>query len=236
MTDREQEAEPREQIRRSRPNRYAQEMPHLTDLATLPPPPPGAILVLACGNDLRGDDALGARFVAAIEEKKRHLPAPWQSAIATHWQLQWWPETALLLAKRQLVVLVDAAIAPDRAGGCTSSGDADSFPPTRERASPLTITRLTPPANDPLALLTSVGTHQVTPQALLAAALLLAVPLPPAIWLLALTGNNFRLGASLSPQGEEALQKALAWFWPAVRAEIGAQERTRTSTPCGAGT
>jgi len=48
-------------------------------------------------------------------------PGPWQSAIATHWQLQWWPEIALLLAKRQLVVLVDAAIAPERAGGCTSS-------------------------------------------------------------------------------------------------------------------
>ncbi len=221
---------------KSFPNRCTQQqMPQLADLITLPAPAAGAILVLACGNDLRGDDALGARFVAAIEEEKRCLPTPWQSAIATHWQLQWGPETALLLADRQLVVLVDAAVAPDRGGGCTDA-KADSSPSPQKSTLPLTITRLTQPADDPMPLLASVSTHQVSPQALLAAARLLAVALPPAIWLVALTGEDFTLGAPPSPRGEEALKRALAWFWPAVRAEIGAQERTRTSTPCGAGT
>lgn len=167
-------------------------------------PPPGAILILACGNDLRGDDALGARFIAEIEKLKPNLPPAWQRAIVTHWQLQWGPETALLLANRQTICFVDAYIATDKT---TEVGDATANPP------PFVATPLSPASGDLTPLLTSVGSHRVTPPMLLAAAQLLEITLPPSLWQIAIGGQSFKLGAPLSPFATRALAATLDWFW-----------------------
>ncbi|WP_217126488.1 hypothetical protein [Hydrogenophilus thiooxidans] len=183
-----------------------------------PAPPPGAILILACGNDLRGDDALGACFVAEIEKAKQALPPAWREAISTHWQLQWGPETALLLANRQLVCLVDACPPP-----CTAKPND-----VGTAALPFVATRLEPPTGDLTPLLASVGTHQVSPVALLASALLLGVPLPESIWQIAIPGAHFALGAPLSPLATCALAATLDWFWPWIGAQTVCAETPRS--------
>ncbi|GAB6051119.1 hypothetical protein JCM16106_19720 [Hydrogenophilus islandicus] len=191
----------------------------LRALASRPAPPPGAILVLACGNDLRGDDAVGARFIAAIEETKRHLPSPWQEAIATHWQLQWGPETATLFAGRRAIYLVDAF----QALPCACEERSASPSPYHLSAEPLSlVTRpLTPDNAAPEALLASVGSHRVTPEALLAAAQLLAIPLPATLWLIAIPAYRFTFAAPLSPDAERALDAALRWFWREIAEHWG---------------
>ncbi|BBD77686.1 hypothetical protein [Hydrogenophilus thermoluteolus] len=170
------------------------------------PPPPGAILILACGNDLRGDDALGARFVAEIERQKQTLPPAWRDAIVTHWQLQWGPETALLLANRHTVCFVDA-YAPNGI-------EASPHGAERAAAPPFVVTRLEPPDGTLAPLLASVGTHQVSPIALLAAARLLGLALPASLWQIAIRGEHFTLGAPLSALASRALAETLTWFWP----------------------
>jgi hydrogenase maturation protease len=66
------------------------------------------ILVFACGNPSRGDDALGPLFVERVEALA--LRAPWRSAVETLTDFQLQVEHALDVVGRRYVVVVDAAV------------------------------------------------------------------------------------------------------------------------------
>jgi hydrogenase maturation protease len=65
------------------------------------------MIVLACGNPSRGDDALGPEFLAAVEALPR--PPGLDIEFVTDFQLQ--PEHAADLAGRDLALFVDASVA-----------------------------------------------------------------------------------------------------------------------------
>jgi hydrogenase maturation protease len=73
--------------------------------AARPVPP---ILVFACGNPSRGDDALGPLFVERLEALAPQ--ASWRSAVETLTDFQLQVEHALDVVGRRCVVFVDAGI------------------------------------------------------------------------------------------------------------------------------
>jgi len=137
-----------------------------------------SILIFACGNPSRGDDALGPTLLSRIEAAISRGQLPHCDTL-TDFQLQ--VEHALDLNDRELVLFVDA------------SGSA---PP------PFRLTRLTPIAD------WGFTTHAITPQAVLAVHPQVSAQPTPACFQLAIRGESFALGSDLSPQAEQYLDAA----------------------------
>lgn len=75
------------------------------------------VLVLACGNPSRGDDALGPLFIEALERDYQEAIAAGE--LECRWAYQWQIEDALALVGRKRVLFVDAVV-----GGGVSCGIA----------------------------------------------------------------------------------------------------------------
>jgi hydrogenase maturation protease len=138
------------------------------------------LLILAVGNPSRGDDALGPLFLERLGEL-RERGGDWEGVeLLTDFQLQ--IEHAVDLENRALALFVDASV---------------SCPP------PYQFTRLQP-ARD-----TSYTSHALSPAAVLHVyEEINRVPPPPAFQL-AIRGERFELGESLSPAAASNLAAAL---------------------------
>jgi hydrogenase maturation protease len=140
------------------------------------------VLILACGNPSRGDDALGPILIERLGGMAQ--PGPGQPFdLLTDFQLQ--IEHCLDLAGRERVVFVDAAV----------SGPA-----------PYAFAPLTPEAAAPMT------THALSPGALLRVYDQVIGGPRPDCRLLAIRGYSFDLGAGLSPGSETNLGAALGFL------------------------
>jgi hydrogenase maturation protease len=138
------------------------------------------LLILAVGNPSRGDDALGPLFLERLAEL-REQDGDWDDVeLLTDFQLQ--IEHAVDLEGRALVLFVDASIS--------------CLPPYR-------FTRLQP-ARD-----TSYTSHALSPAAVLHVYEQINPTPPPPAFLLAIRGERFELGESLSPMAEANLATTL---------------------------
>ena len=148
------------------------------------PGAPSGILILACGNPSRGDDALGPILIERLSAMANTTPGPCQAFdVVTDFQLQ--IEHALDLQGRELVIFVDAAL----------SGPA-----------PFAFGPVTPePA-------LSITTHALSPGGLLRVYQEAIGGQPPDCRLLAIRGYGFELGAGLSPGAQANLGAALSFL------------------------
>jgi len=140
------------------------------------------LLVFAWGNPSRGDDALGPALLARLEAALPAHPEWGGVDFLTDFQLQ--PEHALDLEGRNRVLFIDASVSCDP---------------------PYAFSRLAPQ--------TEVGytTHAMKPAAVLAVFRQLTGRNPPPAWLLTVRGEDFELGAPLSPAAETRLETATAF-------------------------
>lgn len=139
-------------------------------------------LIFGWGNPSRGDDALGPGFVEAIEALIQRHPEWGQVDCLTDFQLQ--VEHALDLQGRRCVLFVDASVSA---------------------AAPFTVETITPVRDD------SFTTHAMSPQAILQVYCDLEDDTPPETSLLAIRGEEFELGQSLSENARQNMEMALAW-------------------------
>ncbi len=149
------------------------------------------VLVLACGNPSRGDDAVGPELAQALERSCEAAIARGELEVLTDFQLS--VEHALDLRGRQRVYVVDAA----------ASGPEVSLEP------------LTARRDD------SFTTHRLSPWALLQVYRDVEHAPPPACSLLAVRGERFELGEPLSQRAQANVARALellrAELWAARR-------------------
>ncbi len=139
------------------------------------------LLILAVGNPSRGDDALGPLFLDRLAAL-REQEGGWDNIeLLTDFQLQ--IEHAVDLENRDLVLFVDASV---------------SCPP------PYQFTPLQP-ARD-----TSYTSHALSPAAVLHVYQQINANPPPA-FLLAIRGESFELGNSLTSGAEENLKAAFGF-------------------------
>lgn len=142
-------------------------------------------LVIGIGNASRGDDALGPQLIDVLASEGC------SAELMSVYQLQ--PEHALDLAGRPAVLIVDAARPGTLAGAAADS-------------SGVTLQRLVARHDH------SWSSHAVSPQALLQLCIELNTQVPlmvPPVWLLAVEGQCFDLGAALSAAASERLALAL---------------------------
>jgi hydrogenase maturation protease len=137
-------------------------------------------LVFAWGNPSRGDDALGPLFGEHFETLAALHPEWGDVEVLTDFQLQ--VEHALDLQQRERVLFVDASI---------------------DTAAPCSLTRITA-ARD-----VTFTTHAISPQSVMQVYAELEECEPPPCWLLAIRGDSFELGESISPNAVQHLQAAL---------------------------
>ena len=137
-------------------------------------------LVFAWGNPSRGDDALGPLFGEHFETLAALHPEWGDVEVLTDFQLQ--VEHALDLQQRERVLFVDASI---------------------DTVAPCSLTRITA-ARD-----VTFTTHAISPQSVMQVYAELEECEPPPCWLLAIRGDSFELGESLSPNAVQHLQAAL---------------------------
>ena len=135
------------------------------------------LLILACGNPSRGDDALGPRLLELLEADRAAGRIPDRFETLTDYQLQ--IEHALDLEGRELVLFVDAAV----------SG-----------VSPFEFTHLQPQRDR------SFSSHALSPAAVLAVYVQVTSIAPPPAFQLAIQGHRFELGEGLSPAAESHLK------------------------------
>lgn len=149
------------------------------------------VLVFACGNPSRGDDALGPAFIARVEALLADEIRRGELELLTDFQLQ--AEHALDLVGREQVVFVDASVA------C---------------AAPFAWTEVQP-ARD-----VTWSTHVMSPAAVLATFRAIDDREPPPCRVLAIRGQAFELGAPLSAPAADHLAAAVDFFvgWLAARA------------------
>lgn len=140
------------------------------------------VLILACGNPSRGDDALGPRLIERLEAVAARLPALSLERL-TDFQLQ--IEHALDLVGRDLAIFADAAL---------SGPEPFDFVPVRPQ---------------PAAAMT---THAMSPGAVLRVYRQVIGAEPPDCRLLAIRGYRFELGEPLSVQAEANLEAALEYL------------------------
>lgn len=138
-------------------------------------------LLLAWGNDARGDDGLGLLLAQAVLDDR---PARASTAdgleVLCAYQLQ--VEHVLDLDRREAVLLVDASVAVDAT----------------------TLSRVAPGAGGDL------FSHALTPAALLLAFRRVLGTEPPPTWLLALPARETRLGHPPGPDAARTLADGLA--------------------------
>lgn len=140
------------------------------------------LLILACGNPSRGDDALGPLFLERLAILREQGDDGDDIEWLTDFQLQ--IEHAVDLENRALVLFVDASV---------------SCPP------PFQFTRLRA-ARD-----VSYTSHALTPAAVLQVYERTNLAPPPPAFLLAIRGESFELGESLSGTAENHLRAALGF-------------------------
>lgn len=141
------------------------------------------LLILAVGNPSRGDDALGPLFLEQLATQQPQ-GSDWDSIeLLTDFQLQ--IEHAVDLENRELVLFVDASV---------------SCPP------PFAFTQLQPVRDS------SYTSHALTPAAVLHVYQQVNLSPPPPAFLLAIRGEHFELGESLSKVATENLQAALRFM------------------------
>lgn len=139
------------------------------------------VVVLAWGNESRGDDALGPLFLAAAEELASEIAAGF--TFVADFQLQ--PEHAADLRAHDLALFVDASRAQD---------------------APITLREIAPRRD------ATFTTHGMSPEAVLAAYVAAFGSAPPTAFELAIRGERFGLGESLSPSARQALDGAMTLF------------------------
>ncbi len=138
------------------------------------------LLVLAVGNSARGDDALGPLFLERLAARHR-LNADWPPVEwLTDFQLQ--IEHAVDLEQRTLALFVDASVADP---------------------APFQFIRLAPRRDS------SYTNHALSPAAVLHVYQQINNAPPPPAFQLAIRGDAFELGESLSPRAEAHLAAAL---------------------------
>lgn len=140
---------------------------------------PAPLLILACGNPSRGDDALGLRLLELLEADRATGQIQTQFETVTDYQLQ--IEHALDLDARELVLFVDAAV----------SG-----------TSPFEFTRLHPQQDR------SFSSHALSPAAVLAVYEQVTSVAPPPAFQLAVLGHRFELGEGVSQRAVNHLAAA----------------------------
>jgi hydrogenase maturation protease len=141
------------------------------------------LLIYGIGNLGRQDDGLGVRFVEHLER----LGAPAHITLEANYQLA--PEDALQLADHDVVLFVDATVAPDA--------------PTPYGIAPVSA-----------ASEISFSSHALGMGSLLALCLRLYGRAPRA-FALALPGYAFEVNAELSEGARGNLEQALRDLWPA---------------------
>jgi len=140
------------------------------------------LLIYGIGNPGRQDDGLGVRFVEQLEGK-----APPHVTLEANYQLT--PEDALQLAEHDVVLFVDATVAP-------------------EAKAPYAIGPVLPASE------ISFSSHALSMGSLLALCLRLYGRAPRA-FALALPGYAFEVNAELSPLAGANLQRAIDDVWRA---------------------
>lgn len=139
------------------------------------------LLILAVGNPSRGDDALGPLFLDRLAAL-REQEGGWDNIeLLTDFQLQ--IEHAVDLENRELVLFVDASVS------CTPPYQFTPLQPARD---------------------TSYTSHALSPAAVLHVYQQINANPPPA-FLLAIWGESFELGNSLTPGAEENLKAAFGF-------------------------
>ena len=138
------------------------------------------LLILAVGNPSRGDDALGPLFLERLAELRKQFDDWHDVELLTDFQLQ--IEHAVDLENRALALFVDASV---------------SCPP------PFQFSRIQP-ARD-----TSYTSHALSPAAVLYVYQQINHVPPPPAFQLAIRGERFELGETLSVAAETHLAAAL---------------------------
>ena len=160
------------------------------------------VLVLACGNPSRGDDALGPSFIEALET--RYAEAIAGGTLECCWSYQWQLEQALDLNGRKRVLFVDAAFAADEACACREV----------QATSPRTP-----------------FSHALSADALLGVYQLLHGPAAFSATLLALRAESSVLGEALSHTARQSLACGLAkfdeWFDAGAKRGAGGSPKPR---------
>ena len=137
------------------------------------------VLVLACGNPSRGDDALGPELVARLQ-RDQLLGTLTQVELLTDFQLQ--VEHALDLRQRRAVLFADASLTA---------------------RPPFELGRVGPSPNP------TYTTHALSPGAVLHAFRMIEGRPPPPAWLISIRGYRFALGAGMSRTAKANLDQAL---------------------------
>jgi hydrogenase maturation protease len=138
------------------------------------------LLIIAVGNDSRGDDALGPRLLRELMQCEAPGLAAGEWEAIEDYQLQ--IEHALDLTGRRRALFIDA-------GSGTPA--------------PFYFRRIEPGVNP------GPGTHVLTPPALLAVYQRIERQSPPAAFVLCLRGERFDLGDDLSPAARHHLAAGL---------------------------
>jgi hydrogenase maturation protease len=133
------------------------------------------ILIIAIGNESRGDDALGPLLLRQLKAQIN----PQQIELLEDFQLQ--IEHAADLLDRELVLFVDAGL---------------------DTPAPYSFYRAKPDTGRTL------FSHALAPEAVLATYMQVYQEEPPPSFVLCISGNQFELGAPVSPQAESHLQAA----------------------------
>ena len=136
------------------------------------------ILIFGYGNVSRGDDALGPLLLESIQSR---LDPDIVEIIEIQTDFQLQIEHALDLVGRTLVLFVDASV------GCTGAFDFTELSPACDK---------------------SYTTHAMSPAAVLQVYRDINRCPPPPSFLLSIKGEQFELGADISPQAESHLQQA----------------------------
>lgn len=148
------------------------------------------LLILAIGNPSRGDDAIGPTLLAAFEPWLATQPAGVRAAVELLQDQQLMVEHLADLTGRDSVLFVDAAV------------------PSVDTA--LALSPVQPDAPRP-----AMPGHQMTPAELLSWYQHLNQSPPPPCAALTIRGEQFELGAALSPSVQarldDALQTMIRW-------------------------
>lgn len=143
--------------------------------------PPASLLICACGNPSRGDDALGPLLLERLADQMQERESA-DVELLSDFQLQ--PEYALDMEERALVLFVDAHV------GCPAPFEFQRLSPRRD---------------------TSYTTHAMSPWAVLQVYRDIKKAEPPPAFLLSLRGERFELGDALSEAATQNLQAATAF-------------------------
>ncbi|NOT68477.1 MAG: hydrogenase maturation protease [Methylophilaceae bacterium] len=137
------------------------------------------ILIVAVGNESRGDDALGPLLLRKLNDELANKDDADQFELLEEFQLQ--VEHAMDMHGRQLVLFIDAGM-----------NTQDPFAFYRAQPSDSAV----------------LYSHALAPEALLQVYMQLYQEVPPEVFVLCIRGEQFELGEELTPQAVERLALA----------------------------